>query len=50
MRTLFMKSLLPSLFQREELCPSLAKRGEGRFYNVILVSVELSSRLVRDLS
>lgn len=36
MRTLFIKSLLPSLFQSEVLHPSLAKRGEGRFYHVIL--------------
>jgi hypothetical protein len=28
----FIKSLLPSLFQREDLFPSLAKRGKGRFY------------------
>jgi hypothetical protein len=27
----FMKSLLPSLFQREDLYPSLAKRGWGDF-------------------
>jgi hypothetical protein len=27
------KSLLTSLFQREELFPSLAKRGKGRFYD-----------------
>jgi hypothetical protein len=27
----FIKSLLPSLFQREDLCPSLAKRGWGDF-------------------
>jgi hypothetical protein len=31
--TLFIKSLLTSLFQREDLCPSLAKRGKGRFFN-----------------
>jgi len=30
-RNIFVKSLLPSLFQREEYNPSLAKKGEGRF-------------------
>jgi hypothetical protein len=30
MKTLKIKSLLPSLYKREEI-PSLAKRGEGRF-------------------
>jgi len=29
--TYFIKSLLPSLYQREDLNPSLAKRGKGRF-------------------
>ncbi|MEW6417645.1 MAG: hypothetical protein AB1480_05945 [Nitrospirota bacterium] len=33
MKTLIIKSLLPSLCQREEMYPSLAKRGEGRFFN-----------------
>jgi len=32
MPTLFRKSLLTSLFQREDLYPSLAKRGKGRFF------------------
>jgi hypothetical protein len=31
MTTLFIKSLLPSLYQREDLNPSLTKRGKGRF-------------------
>jgi hypothetical protein len=31
MTTLFIKSLLTSLYQREDLSPSLAKRGKGRF-------------------
>jgi len=31
MATLFIKSLLTSLYQREDLYPSLAKRGKGRF-------------------
>jgi hypothetical protein len=31
MATLFIKSLLPSLYQREDLSPSLVKRGKGRF-------------------
>ncbi|MEW6417402.1 MAG: hypothetical protein AB1480_04690 [Nitrospirota bacterium] len=33
MKTLIIKSLLTSLCQREEMYPSLAKRGEGRFFN-----------------
>jgi len=33
--TFFIISLLPSLFQREELYPSLVKRGEGRFSDKI---------------
>jgi len=33
MKTLIIKSLLPSLYQREAMYPSLAKRGEGRFFN-----------------
>jgi hypothetical protein len=33
MKTVIIKSLLPSLCQREEMYPSLAKRGEGRFFN-----------------
>jgi peptidyl-prolyl cis-trans isomerase SurA len=33
MKTLIRKSLLPSLCQREEINPSLAKRGMGRFFN-----------------
>jgi len=33
MKTLIIKSLLPSLYQREGIYPSLAKRGEGRFFN-----------------
>jgi len=31
--TLFLKSLLTSLCQREEFCPSLVKRGKRRFFN-----------------
>jgi hypothetical protein len=31
--TLFKKSLLTSLCQREAISPSLAKRGKGRFYS-----------------
>src|SRR6266498_6116362 len=52
MRILFIKSLLASLFQREveatlrgdslrELCPSLAKRSEGRFcqfFSLLIIS------------
>ncbi|MEW6419136.1 MAG: hypothetical protein AB1480_13630 [Nitrospirota bacterium] len=33
MKILIIKSLLPSLCQREEMYPSLEKRGEGRFFN-----------------
>jgi len=33
MKTLILKSFLTSLFQREVLFPSLAKRGKGRFSN-----------------
>jgi hypothetical protein len=33
MKTLIIKALLTSLYQREEASPSLAKRGEGRFFN-----------------
>jgi NodT family efflux transporter outer membrane factor (OMF) lipoprotein len=33
MNTLIIKCLLSSLYQREEICPSLAKRGVGRFFN-----------------
>ncbi|OHE59266.1 MAG: hypothetical protein A2Z47_07775 [Thermodesulfovibrio sp. RBG_19FT_COMBO_42_12] len=33
MKTLIIKSLLTSLYQREETYPSLVKRGEGRFFN-----------------
>jgi hypothetical protein len=33
MKALIVKSLLTSLCQREGMYPSLAKRGEGRFFN-----------------
>ncbi len=33
MKTLIIKSLLPSLCQREEMYPSLSKRGKGKFFN-----------------
>ncbi|OGW52629.1 MAG: hypothetical protein A2Y81_05315 [Nitrospirae bacterium RBG_13_43_8] len=33
MKTLIIKSLLTSLCQREEMLPSLPKRGKGRFFN-----------------
>ncbi len=33
MKTSITKSLLTSLYQREEINPSLAKRGKGRFFN-----------------
>ena len=33
MKTSTTKSLLTSLYQREEINPSLEKRGKGRFFN-----------------
>ncbi len=36
----FIKSLLTSLFQREEKCPSLVKRGGGRFLGACLFNYE----------
>jgi hypothetical protein len=33
MKTLIIKSLLTSLYQREVIYPSLEKRGVGRFFN-----------------
>jgi hypothetical protein len=33
MKTLIIKSLLPSLYQREGTYPSLVKRGKGRFFD-----------------
>jgi hypothetical protein len=33
MKTLIIKSLLTSLYQREVKYPSLEKRGKGRFFN-----------------
>jgi hypothetical protein len=33
MKTLIVKSLLASLYQREGIYPSLVKRGKGRFFN-----------------
>jgi hypothetical protein len=33
MKILIVKSLLPSLYQREGNSPSLIKRGKGRFFN-----------------
>jgi hypothetical protein len=35
MKTLIIKSLLTSLYQREGINPSLAKRGKGRFSIII---------------
>jgi hypothetical protein len=32
-KTFIIKSLLTSLCQREEMHPSLVKRGKGRFFN-----------------
>jgi len=57
---LIIKSLLTSLYQREEIYPSLAKRGEGRFFKndtLLMHSLVnqnyypyLSSRIYRILS
>ena len=33
MQRLIIKSLLTSLCQREEMCPSFEKRGKGRLFN-----------------
>ncbi len=45
MKTLIIKSLLTSLCQREGNYPSLAKRGEGRFFNnVVLLITALVSK------
>jgi len=33
MKTLIIKSLITSLYQREVMYPSLEKRGKGRFFN-----------------
>ena len=41
----FIKSLLTSLFQREDLYPSLAKRGEGRFSGKCGFTYELLSNI-----
>jgi hypothetical protein len=42
--TLLKKSLLtspPEADQREALSPSLAKRGEGRFYDICILAYDL---------
>jgi hypothetical protein len=36
---ILLKSLLTSLFQREEYIPSLAKRGEGRFFEIMAIQL-----------
>jgi hypothetical protein len=47
LKTFMIKSLLTSLYQSEEIYPSLAKRGKGRFFNndsffmISSVSVEI---------
>jgi len=47
MKTLIIKSLLTSLYQREGNYPSLAKRGEGRFFNnVILLITALVNKVL----
>jgi hypothetical protein len=58
MKTLIVKSLLSSLYQREGIYPSLAKRGKRRFFNndallmhslVSLKSVEYHCHLLRNV-
>jgi len=44
MTTLLKKSLLPSLCQREALSPSLAKRGEGIFFDICILIYDLVSK------
>src|SRR4030043_2136477 len=39
MKTLIIKSLLTSLYQREGNYPSLVKRGEGRFFNNVVILI-----------
>jgi hypothetical protein len=45
MTTLLRKSLLTSLCQREAISPSLAKRGEGRFYDICILTYDLISNI-----
>ncbi len=45
MATLLRKYLLTSLCQREAISPSLAKRGEGRFYDICILTYDLVSNL-----
>jgi hypothetical protein len=42
MKTSITKSLLTSLYQREEINPSLAKRGKGRFFNNDVLPINFS--------
>jgi len=47
MKTLIIKSLPTSLYQREGNYPSLAKRDEGRFFNnVILLITALVNKVL----
>src|SRR4030042_6924718 len=39
MKTLIIKSLLPSLYQRERNYPPWVKRGEGRFFNNVVLLI-----------
>jgi len=41
MKIFFEKSLLSSLCQREVSCPSLTKRGEGRFLKGVSLPMNL---------
>jgi hypothetical protein len=45
MTILFIKSLLTSLYQSEDLYPSLAKRGKGRFSDLCKFNFETLNNL-----
>jgi hypothetical protein len=45
MTTLLKKSLLTSLCQGEALSPSLAKKGEGRFFDICILTYDLVSSM-----
>jgi hypothetical protein len=50
MGTLSIKSLLTSLYQREAISPSLAKRGAGRFSGQCGFTYELlSNKFILDI-
>jgi len=52
MTTLLRKSLLtspPEADQREAISPSLAKRGEGRFYDICILTYDLVSKTLKQV-